>query len=134
MKTIITSLALAVCAFQSTAQTILEVPGRDMTAKIDVNGFSVLPSGRFVKPAGKTLRINSDPFGMVISPDGKWAVTLHNGAFTRIDLEKQISKRFPPYGTPSKLSPYGKSTYLGVVFSPNSELIYLSGGIQGMCW
>ncbi|MCZ2474418.1 bifunctional YncE family protein/alkaline phosphatase family protein [Aquirufa ecclesiirivi] len=131
MNTILKSIFLSFCVFQVSAQTILEVPGRDLPAKIDVNGYSVLPSGRLVKPAGKTLRINSDPFGMAVSPDGKWAVTLHNGAFTRINLEKQVSKRFPPYGTPSKLSPYGKSTYLGIVFSPNSEWIYLSGGDSG---
>ena len=74
MKTILKSILLSICVFQVSAQTILEVPGRDLPAKIDVHSYSVLPSGRLVKPAGKTLRINSDPFGMVISPDGKWVI------------------------------------------------------------
>lgn len=113
------------------AQQILEVPGTQQFAKIDTQGISILPSGRYVKPAGKTLRITSDPFGMAISPDGKWAVTLHNGAFTRIDLQTQTKKRFPKFGTPSKLSPYGKSSFLGVVFSRDSRHVYLSGGDAG---
>ena len=122
-------VAMAFC--QGKAQQILEVPGTLQFAQIDTQGISVLPSGRYVKPAGKTLRITSDPFGMAISPDGKWAVTLHNGTFTRIDLQTQTKKRFPKFGTPSKLSPYGKSSFLGVVFSSDSRHVYLSGGDAG---
>ncbi len=123
---------LVVMAFcQGKAQQILEVPGTRQFAQIDTQGISVLPSGRYVKPAGKTLRITSDPFGMAISPDGKWAVTLHNGTFTRIDLQTQTKKRFPKFGTPSKLSPYGKSSFLGLVFSSDSRHVYLSGGDAG---
>ncbi len=123
---------LVVMAFcQGKAQQILEVPGTRQFAQIDTQGISVLPSGRYVKPAGKTLRITSDPFGMAISPDGKWAVTLHNGTFTRIDLQTQTKKRFPKFGTPSKLSPYGKSSFLGLVFSSDSRYVYLSGGDAG---
>ncbi len=122
-------VALAFC--QGKAQQILEVPGTRQFAQIDTQGISVLPSGRYVKPAGKTLRITSDPFGLAISPDGKWAVTLHNGTFTRIDLQTQTKKRFPKFGTPSKLSPYGKSSFLGLVFSSDSRYVYLSGGDAG---
>ncbi len=123
---------LVVMAFcQGKAQQILEVPGTRQFAQIDTQGISVLPSGRYVKPAGKTLRITSDPFGLAISPDGKWAVTLHNGTFTRIDLQTQTKKRFPKFGTPSKLSPYGKSSFLGLVFSSDSRYVYLSGGDAG---
>ena len=122
-------VAMAFC--QGKAQQILEVPGTRQFAQIDTQGISVLPSGRYVKPAGKTLRITSDPFGLAISPDGKWAVTLHNGTFTRIDLQTQTKKRFPKFGTPSKLSPYGKSSFLGLVFSSDSRHVYLSGGDAG---
>lgn len=115
----------------SFGQQILEVPGLNEYAKIDTSSYSVLPSGRYVKPAGKTLRINSDAFGLTISPDGNWAVSLHNAAFTRIDLKNKIAKRFPDFGIPDKLSPYGKSTFLGVVFSADSKKIYLSGGDFG---
>ena len=113
------------------AQKILEVPGFNQFAKIDTSGISVLPSGRYVKPAGKTVRITNDPYGMAISQDGKWAITLHNGAFTRIDLRTNQAIRFPKFGTPGKLSPYGKSSFLGVVFSMDSQKVYLSGGDAG---
>jgi DNA-binding beta-propeller fold protein YncE len=60
-----------------------------------------------------------------------WAITLHNGAFTRIDLRTNQAIRFPKFGTPNKLSPYGKSSFLGVAFSTDSQKVYLSGGDAG---
>lgn len=131
MKKYLLIFPLLFIYFLSYSQQILEVPGLNEYASIDTNSYSVLPSGRYVKPAGKTLRINSDAFGLTISQDGKWAVSLHNAAFTRIDLKNQVAKRFPDFGTPDKLSPYGKSTFLGVVFSADSKKIYLSGGDFG---
>lgn len=131
MKKIINLIFVLIYTFNGFGQQILEVPGLNEYAKIDTSNYSVLPSGRYVKPAGKTLRINSDAFGLAISPNGKWAVSLHNAAFTRVDLVNQSAKRFPAFGTPDKLSPYGKSTFIGVVFSADSKKIYLSGGDFG---
>lgn len=113
------------------AQQILEVPGLNEFAKIDTNGYSVLPSGRYVTPAGKTIRVTDDPFGLSISPDKKWAVTIHNAAFTRVDLMSNTPKRFPDFGTSDKISPYGKSSFLGIVFASDSQSFYLSGGDAG---
>jgi hypothetical protein len=76
---------------------ILTVPSGNQYSKIDTAAVSILPSGRFVTPAGKTIRITHDPFGMAISPDGKKAVTLHNGVFTIIDLLSLQHTRVPSY-------------------------------------
>ena len=113
------------------AQQILEVPGLNEFTKIDTGSYSVLPSGRYARPAGNTIRITDDPFGLSISPNKKWAITIHNAAFTRIDLLNQSAKRFPEFGTPDKNSPYGKSSFLGIVFDSNSQSFYLSGGDAG---
>ena len=51
--------------------TTLQVPGRAEFCKIDTAGVSVLPSGRYVTPAGKTIRISNDPFGLAIAPNGR---------------------------------------------------------------
>ena len=75
-----------------TKQSFLTVPGFKEYAKIDTNGYSILPSGRFVQPAGKSLRITNDPFGLKISPDGSVAITLHENALTLIDLKNQLGE------------------------------------------
>ncbi|MGZ3872366.1 MAG: hypothetical protein ACXVJD_05590, partial [Mucilaginibacter sp.] len=109
---------------------ILEVPGVNQYCKIDTNGVSVLPSGRFVTPAGRLVRITHDPFGLSVSPDGKKAVTLHNGVITLIDLASMGALRIPSYDK-TIVSPIKDGSFLGVAFAPDSKTVYLSGGDNG---
>ena len=109
---------------------ILTVPAGDKFAVINEKGTSILPSGRFLTPAGKFIRITNDPFGMAISPDGKKSVTLHNGVFTIVDLQSLGTIRVPSYDHKIK-SPLTHGSYLGVAFSNDSRTVYLSGGDNG---
>ena len=109
---------------------LLTVPAKNLYTHIDKDGKSVLPSGRFVTPAGKTIQITHDPFGMSISPDGTKTVTLHNGVFTIINNATLSNTRVPDYkGTIA--SPLSNGSFLGVAFSPDSKTVYLSGGDNG---
>lgn len=118
--------------FNATGQytELLTVPGARLFSKIDTQGISILPSGRFVTPAGQTIRITADPFGMRISPDGQKAVTLHNGVFTIIDLKSMKATRVPSYDK-KIVSPFSNGSFLGVAFANDSKTIYLSGGDNG---
>jgi DNA-binding beta-propeller fold protein YncE len=145
---------LPLCAQQKTAVTVLQVPGLHQFCAINEKGISVLPSGRYVQPAGAIVRITNDPFGMAISPNGKKAVTLHNGVFTIIDLNSLSSIRVPGYNNtinsplahqPLSGNPFGSDTaakavvpsalpegsFLGVAFAPDSKTVFLSGGDNG---
>lgn len=136
---------------------VLQVPGINQFCSMNEKGVSVLPSGRFVTPAGNLIRITNDPFGMALSPDGKKAVTLHNGVFTIIDLGTLKNTRVPGYNnklnSPLTHQPLGgssfnagsvadtantviatalpKGSFLGVAFAPDSKTVYLSGGDNG---
>jgi hypothetical protein len=88
---------LATIAIAQKQATVLQVPGVSQFCKINEKGVSVLPSGRYVTPAGNMIRITNDPFGMAISPNGKKAITLHNGVFTVIDLASLDNTRVPGY-------------------------------------
>ena len=109
---------------------ILTVPAGNMPAVIRKDGTAVLASGRFITPAGELIRITHDPFGMALSPDGKKAVTLHDGVFTIIDLQSMTSLRVPSYDKTIK-SPLSNGSYLGVCFAGDSRTVYLSGGDNG---
>ena len=109
---------------------ILTVPAGNLPAQINQQGTTVLPSGRFVTPAGDLIRITNDPFGMSLSPDGKKAVTIHNGVFTIIDLNSLSAVRVPDYDRKIS-SPFSKGSYLGVAFAGDSKSIFLSGGDNG---
>jgi len=123
-------LFISTISFAQKQVNILQVPGTDQYCKINANGISVLPSGRFVTPAGKTIRITHDPFGLSVSPDGKKAVTLHNGVIEIIDLASMNAVRVPSYDRQIK-SPLPNGSFLGVAFSPDSKTLYLSGGDNG---
>jgi YVTN family beta-propeller protein len=126
---IVTALVLSGCKAKKVE--ILSVPAGDQFAKIDINGTSILPSGRFVTPAGEMIRITDDPFGLAISPDGKKAITLHDGVFTIIDIPTLAATRVPSYDNTIK-SPLLRGSYLGVAFSSDSKTVYLSGGDNGL--
>ncbi|MGF7041734.1 hypothetical protein [Mucilaginibacter lappiensis] len=129
-------VSLAIClstyavSFAQKQVSILQVPGADQFCKINQSGTSVLPSGRFITPAGNTIRITHDPFGLSISPDGKKAVTLHNGVIEIIELSSMNAVRVPSYDKKIK-SPLSNGSFLGVAFSPDSKTLYLSGGDNG---
>ena len=109
---------------------VLSVPGLSEYTRINTRGKSVLASGRYITPAGETIRITHDPFGMAVSPDGKKTITIHNGVFTLINNETLSPTRVPSYdGTIA--SPFSNGSFLGVAFSPDSKKVYLSGGDNG---
>jgi DNA-binding beta-propeller fold protein YncE len=114
----------------SQSSVVLTVPGYNEYCMIDTAGKSVLPSGRYVTPAGKTITITHDPFGMALSPDGRKVVTLHDGVFTIIDIASLQATRVPGYDK-KPASPFTNGSFLGVAFSPDSKTVYLSGGDNG---
>ncbi|MBS1915751.1 MAG: bifunctional YncE family protein/alkaline phosphatase family protein [Bacteroidetes bacterium] len=117
------------CAAQKKYQ-VLEVPAKNEYTHIDTKNKSVLASGRYVTPAGETIQITHDPFGMAVSPDGKKTVTIHNGVFTVIENATLQNTRVPSYdGTIA--SPFSNGSFLGVAFSADSKTVYLSGGDNG---
>ncbi|HLK28786.1 MAG TPA: alkaline phosphatase family protein [Puia sp.] len=123
-------LLLAVTSTAQKNYTILSVPGIKEYAHIDTKGKSVLASGRYVTPAGTTIRITHDPFGMAVSPDGKKTVTIHNGVFTIIDNSTLENIRVPSYDG-KIVSPFSNGSFLGVAFAADSKTVYLSGGDNG---
>ena len=109
---------------------VLTVPAENEFTKINIGGTTILPSGRFLTPAGNFIRVTNDPYGLAISPDGKKAVTLHNGVFSIIGLETMDVVRVPDYDGKIK-SPLSNGSFLGVAFAADSKTVYLSGGDNG---
>lgn len=132
MKQSITWLTVVALLLQACQQklTYLSVPGVDEYCLIDTAGHSVLASGRYVTPAGHTLRITHDPFGMALSPDGTTAITLHNGVITIIDVATMQATRIPSYDKTIP-SPLREGSFMGIAFHPTEPWVYLSGGNTG---
>lgn len=125
-------LLACVSGFAQPRYTTLQVPGRADYCRIDTVGKTVLPSGRYVTPAGQTLRITNDPFGLALSTNGQRALTLHDGVITVLNLTSPTlgATRIPDYA--GKIpSPVNGATFLGVAFAPDNKTVYLSKGDKG---
>lgn len=140
------SFCMLVCLSGLAQLKTLSVPGNAEFTHIDKNGVSVLPSGRYVTPAGKTISISHDPFGMAVSPDGSKTVTLHDGVFTVIDNETLKSTMvgwvgdIPGSDRPAFErktfeqaipSPLSNGSFLGVAFGKDNKTVFLSAGDNG---
>ncbi|WP_020598423.1 bifunctional YncE family protein/alkaline phosphatase family protein [Spirosoma panaciterrae] len=131
-------LFISLHTFAQRTYTTLQVPGRAEFSNIDTAGTSVLPSGRYVTPAGRTIRITNDPFGLTISPNGQRAVSLHDGVLTVLNLTHSGTSQ-PASVTAIRIPDYaGKipealkaGSFLGVAFAPDNKTAYLSNGDKG---
>lgn len=117
------------------AQVEYEVPGRLDYCKINENGISVLPSGRFVSPVGEKIRVHRAPYGLAVSNDGKFVVALHSGAVTLVEMSTSASQvsRFPEFDGKG-IDIIKGASFVGASFSNNNRVVYLSGGDKGKIW
>lgn len=116
--------------FAQKNNTFLSVPGYNKKASIDTAGISVLPSGRYVTPAGKTIKITHDPFGLAVSSNGNVSITLHDGIFTVIDNKTLNAVRIPDYNKKIP-SPLKNGSFIGLALDSTKNIVYLSGGDEG---
>ena len=87
MKTIAQILFLLLitsCSLEKDAKEesvwIISAPSGDELTKIDKKGKTVIPNGRYITPAGKSILTAPHPYGLALSPDGNVAVTHATGA------------------------------------------------------
>ncbi len=124
------------CTLFAQKNAIIEAPARAEYCRIDTAGLSVIPSGRYVKPAGRVTRIARGAFGLAISPDQRQALVLHNnGVLTRVDLQAFAPRQLPApqeiVEAAKQQRPFNPSAYLGVAFGADNQTAYLSGGDDG---
>ena len=108
-------------------------PAYDQYLKIDTNGKTVLPNGRFIEPAGKTIRTAPHPYGLTLSPDGNIAVTANSGTnplsitiIRNILSDNPEVQQVPP--GPATEEGILASVFMGLAISPDNDKVYVSGG------
>jgi len=112
---------------------IISAPAGDEFTKIDKTGKTVIPNGRYISPAGKSIVTAPHPYGLTISQDGNTAVTANSGTSPlSITIVRNILSQHPEV----QQVPPGSSTdkgvlasvFMGLAISPDNQIIYVAGG------
>ena len=98
---------------------------------IDNYDGAVLPSGRLVTPVGVEIPVGAPkPFGLAVSTDGNSLATVNSGSTPfSVTLVTGLHTSSPT----TTLIPL-RSSFLGVVFSPDASRFYVGGGENGNVW
>lgn len=115
---------------------ILSPPSRLEQTKIDRNGITVIPNGRFLTPRGRQIDVAPHPYGLALSPDGSMAVTANSGIrpfsvsiITDVFSKNPAVKQIPPgFETDEGVL---ASVYMGLAVSPDKKNLYVGGGQEG---
>ncbi len=129
---LLSSIFLIKCTNKNSVWLITAPAGSAFT-HIDKNAKTVIPNGRFITPAGKTITTAPHPYGLTLSPDGNIAVTANSGIKPlSITIIRNILSSNPDV----QQVPPGASTdegvlasvFMGLAIAPDNRTIYVSGG------
>ncbi len=130
-------LLIVACDFQSNAGSdavwIVSAPAGDRITKIEKDGQTVIPNGRLITPAGKSIITAPHPYGLTLSPDGQTAVTANSGTsplsitiVRNINTEHPEVQQVPP--GPGTDKGVLASVFMGLAISPDNKIVYVAGG------
>ena len=112
---------------------IISAPSGDELTKIDKKGKTVIPNGRYISPAGKSIMTAPHPYGLTLSPDGNVVVTANSGTnplsitIVRNILSENLEVQQVPPG-PATDEGVLASVFMGLAISPDNQTIYVAGG------
>ena len=112
---------------------ILSAPAGNKFTKIDKKGKTVIPNGRYITPAGKSIETAPHPYGLTLSPNGNIAVTANSGTSPlSITIVRNILSQNPEVQQvpPGPVTEKGvlESVFMGLAISPDDQTIYVAGG------
>jgi len=130
-------LLVIACDFQDKPKQdtlwIVSVPSGNEVTKIEKDGKTVIPNGRYITPAGLSILTAPHPYGLTLSPNGNIAVTANSGTSPlSITIVRNILSQHPevqqiPPG-PSTEEGVLASVFMGLAISPDNQTVYVAGG------
>jgi YVTN family beta-propeller protein len=112
---------------------IISTPAGERFVSIDKSGETVLPNGRIITPAGKSIVVAPHPYGLTLSPDGNTAITANSGInplsitiIRNILSENPEVQQVPP--GPNTDEGVLASVFMGLAVSNDNSVVYVAGG------
>ncbi len=130
---VVQSLSCSIITTATAQNWISDAPAGNLPTKIDKNGKTVIPNGRFITPLGRQITTAPHPYGLVLSADGSVAVTANSGTNP---LSISIIKNILTQGPEVRQVPEGAKTdngileacFMGLAISPDNQTVYVAGG------
>jgi len=129
---LITGLILAGCFHRKSDVIVLSAPAGKRFTRINTDGITVIPNGRFITPQGKCITVAPHPFGLALSHDGMTAVTANSGVkplsvsiIHNPGHNPEIIQVPPGYSNDAGVL---ESVFMGLAISPDDSKVYVSGG------
>jgi YVTN family beta-propeller protein len=111
-------------------QPYLHAPSINTYARHDPAGITILSTGRFIKPVGRSMPVARWPHGLVVSRDGKTLFVAGSGSGQLITgwqtANPVLTQLSPTEGRSGKRGNAG-----GAAFSPDGKTLYWSSGESG---
>lgn len=128
-----TALLLVAQTVKENSHTIISTPAKNELTKINIDGTTVIPNGRFLTAPGKNIITAPHPYGLALSPDGDIAVTANSGTgplsitIIRNILSDEPEVQQVPPGTETDKGVLA-SVFMGLAISPDNKIVYVAGG------
>lgn len=112
---------------------IASAPAGSRFVTIDQAGETIIPNGRKLTPAGKSITVAPHPYGLTLSPDGNTAITANSGirplsiSIIRNILSDNPEVQQVPPG-PATDEGVLASVFMGLAVSNDNSEIYVAGG------
>lgn len=127
------SLMISCSGNKEASPWLITAPAGNHYVSIDQQGETIIPNGRIVAPAGKSIVVAPHPYGLTLSPDGNTAVTANSGTGPlSITIIRDILSATPevqqvPPG-PSTDRGVLASVFMGLAISKDNKTVYVAGG------
>lgn len=114
-------------------QVIISAPSKNEVTKINVDGITVIPNGRFLTPLGINTITAPHPYGLALSHDDNIAVTANSGVGPlSITIIRNLLSGNPevqqvPPGAETDKGVLA-SVFMGLAISPDDKIVYVAGG------
>jgi YVTN family beta-propeller protein len=112
---------------------IATAPAGSRFVTVDKSGETIIPNGRIIAPAGKSIVVAPHPYGLTLSPDGHTAITANSGIrplsisiIRNILSENPEVQQVPP--GPATDEGVLASVFMGLAVSNDNSEIFVAGG------
>ncbi len=132
LVTLILSTAWAAPQNGTSNDWVMGSPSGDKYVERSEGGPTIIPNGRILTPMGKQYRIQPHPYGMGLSPDGRYLVTANSGkpiCLSILDVTDPANpKIYQVPENPENHEGVLDAVFMGLAFSPDSKTLYAAGG------